>query len=480
MKRKCYIVFFAISAFLLFLPFGMVKADTCEAFEYSVNSDGEVTIIKYTGESQNVRIPDTIDGYRVCYLGNGAFLSHQNMKTVTFPSTLKTIGGYAFYDCGALEELSLPEGILYVGTGAFSYCKSLRSVKIPKSLHSIEEEVFFACESLSYIEVAGGNTTLYSEHGVLFQKEGLETNLYQYPAAMDQKVYRIPDRVTVILSGAFAHAKNLEKVYFANNSVYIAEEAFDATNRNLILYGEEQSTAKEYADKNGMVYDVEEDQNQDPEDEKNLEGNHDPEDEKNLEGNHGQNLEDEKNPEGNHSQKFDGHTSTDMTLPEVKLNASSLPLQLKKSTTALKVKSKTDTDSVIKWISSKPQIATVNQKTGKITAKKVGTAYISVIMKSGARAKCKIVVQKKAVKTKKITLNAKSRTLKLKGRRKTFQITLVKTPLTSLEKITYQSSDKKVATVSRKGKITAKKAGKAVITVKVGKKRAKIKVTVKK
>lgn len=47
------------------------------------------------------------------------------------------------------------------------------------------------------------------------------------------------------------------------------------------------------------------------------------------------------------------------------------------------------------------------------------------------------------------------------------------------KKVTWSSSDKKVATVSKKGKVTAKKKGTATITAKVGKKSYKCKVTVK-
>lgn len=166
--------------------------------------------------------------------------------------------------------------------------------------------------------------------------------------------------------------------------------------------------------------------------------------------------------------------------PSVKLNLSSIPLQLKKSTTAVKVKTKLSTDSVSKWSSSNSKIITVNAKTGKITAKKAGKAYIIVKMKSGATAKCKVTVQKSPVKTTKLTVNQTKVTLKLKGGKKTFQIAAVKTPVTSLEKVTYKSSNTKVATVSSKGKITAKKAGKATITVKAGNKVKKITVTVKK
>ncbi len=52
--------------------------------------------------------------------------------------------------------------------------------------------------------------------------------------------------------------------------------------------------------------------------------------------------------------------------------------------------------------------------------------------------------------------------------------------MTSQEKITFKSSDKEVAKVSKNGKIKALKAGKTVITVKSGTEVVKIKVTVKK
>ena len=165
---------------------------------------------------------------------------------------------------------------------------------------------------------------------------------------------------------------------------------------------------------------------------------------------------------------------------KVKLNVSSAPLQLRKSTTAIKVKSKNATDQVSKWTSSNKKIITVNARTGKITAKKVGKAYVIVTMKSGVQAKCRITVQKKAVKTTKVSVNKTKVTLKLKGGRKTFAITASKTPVTSPEKITYKSSNKRIATVSSKGRITAKRAGKTKITVKSGKKTRKITVTVKK
>ena len=112
-----------------------------------------------------------------------------------------------------------------------------------------------------------------------------------------------------------------------------------------------------------------------------------------------------------------------------------------------------------------------------ITAgKKTGKATITVTLKSGLKKNITIIVQKKAVKTTKVTGVAKKVNLK-KG--KTLTLKPAVTPLTSLQKITYKSNNKKVATVTSKGVIKAKKKGTAVITVKSGSKTAKCKVTVK-
>ena len=162
----------------------------------------------------------------------------------------------------------------------------------------------------------------------------------------------------------------------------------------------------------------------------------------------------------------------------VTLNVSSLVLQKGKSTTAVKV-TLIKGDSIDKWESSDTKVATVTKK-GKIKAKKVGTAVITVTTKRGASASVEVKVQKKKVKTQKLTVtNVKKWKLTLK-KGKTFKIKTERTPLTSQEKITFKSSDKEVAKVSKNGKIKALKAGKTVITVKSGTEVVKIKVTVKK
>lgn len=162
--------------------------------------------------------------------------------------------------------------------------------------------------------------------------------------------------------------------------------------------------------------------------------------------------------------------------PTMKLNVTTIPLKVKQSTTKVKVSGLGRGDSVQSWKSGNTKIVRVTQK-GKITAQnRTGKAIVTVTLKSGFKKKFTVKVQKKAVVTTKLSGVKKSLTLK-KG--KSTVLKPVMTPITSTSGIKYSSSNKKVASVNGKGKITAKKKGKAVITVKSGKKRVTCKVIVK-
>ena len=164
------------------------------------------------------------------------------------------------------------------------------------------------------------------------------------------------------------------------------------------------------------------------------------------------------------------------------LTASSLKMKTGQSTTAFKATGFSEGDYVTAVTSNKPgtvKVTNVNKNgTFKLTAgKKKGSAVVTVTLASKKTASFKVTVQKAAVKTTKITTTTKSLTLAKGATYKKLASSIAVTPVTSKEKVTYSSSNKKVATVSSKGVIKAKKAGTAKITVKSGKK--KVVVTVK-
>lgn len=164
------------------------------------------------------------------------------------------------------------------------------------------------------------------------------------------------------------------------------------------------------------------------------------------------------------------------------LTDSSLKMKTGQSTTAFKATGFSEGDYVTAVTSNKPgtvKVTNVNKNgTFKLTAgKKKGSAVVTVTMASKKTASFKVTVQKAAVKTTKITTTTKSLTLAKGATYKKLASSITVTPVTSKEKVSYSSSNKKVATVSSKGVIKAKKAGTTKITVKSGKK--KIVVTVK-
>ena len=169
-------------------------------------------------------------------------------------------------------------------------------------------------------------------------------------------------------------------------------------------------------------------------------------------------------------------TPTPPTL-QMRVNTHSITLRTGQSTSSVKVTNATPYFRVVAWYSDNTSIAKVNLY-GKITAgKKPGKTYITIVMSTGEAAKIKVTVQKGKIKTKSIS-GLKKKVSVNKG--KTLKLTPVLSPQTSQEKISYSSSNKKVATVSSKGIIKGIKAGTTKITVKSGTKKFVVTVTVPK
>lgn len=163
------------------------------------------------------------------------------------------------------------------------------------------------------------------------------------------------------------------------------------------------------------------------------------------------------------------------------LTASSLKMKVKQSTTKFKVTEMAKGDSLVSVTSSNTKVLKVSNVnaagTFKLKAqKKTGKATLTIKLASGLTKTVKVTVQKGTVKTTKISGLTKTLTLQKKQKA---TLAPVITPVTSQQKVTYKTSNKKVATVSSKGVITAKKAGKAKITVKSGSKKYVVTVTVK-
>ena len=134
-KRKLAALLLSLCMVLGMLPMTVFAAGetTAEGLVYEVNGES-VTITGYTGNEASVVIPNEIEG-----------------KPVT------AIGKAAFFNCGNLTSIEIPEGIESIGVQAFQLCKKLESVKIPASVISIEERAFQSCSNLDSVTFAEGS-----------------------------------------------------------------------------------------------------------------------------------------------------------------------------------------------------------------------------------------------------------------------------------------------------------------------------------
>ena len=163
----------------------------------------------------------------------------------------------------------------------------------------------------------------------------------------------------------------------------------------------------------------------------------------------------------------------------VKNGAKDIPIQRNKRTTAIRVVSLADGDELKSAVSGNKKVAEASVSGRKIVLvgrKNRKKAKITVTTKRGAVLCFTVKVQKSAVRTKKLSVKKKL-TLKVKGK---VRLLPVITPVTSSDKLTFTSSNRKIASVGKKnGWIKAKKRGRVKITVKSGKKKKTVTVRVK-
>lgn len=125
---------------------------------YEKISEDSIRINKVYSSSPTIEIPECIDGYIVREIGNYCFskkkvdlsnsiLSHEirssyhecsgsDVESVRFPSTLKKLGNYAFYNCRMLKEVFLPSGLMSIGSDAFMNCLRLNHIHYDCSIFS--------------------------------------------------------------------------------------------------------------------------------------------------------------------------------------------------------------------------------------------------------------------------------------------------------------------------------------------------------
>ena len=92
---------------------------------HPVSEIGEKAFYKYF----NVRIESITISEGVTSIGARAFLNQIELKSISIPDSVVSIGDFAFESCG-LKEFCLPAGVIHVGEGFLTNCRFLQSLRV--------------------------------------------------------------------------------------------------------------------------------------------------------------------------------------------------------------------------------------------------------------------------------------------------------------------------------------------------------------
>ncbi|MBR4976318.1 MAG: leucine-rich repeat domain-containing protein, partial [Thermoguttaceae bacterium] len=139
---------------------------------------------------------------------------------IVVPDGVKSIGGYAFYDCQSLRRLVVPESVESIGDDAFGSCLALESATLPDSA---PDDFWRSFRGLSIRLTPTANPRLRVVDDVLFTADG--KTLLSCPRAQTGE-YVVPAGVESIGARAFAGCRELRNVAFPTELRNIDDGAF--------------------------------------------------------------------------------------------------------------------------------------------------------------------------------------------------------------------------------------------------------------
>lgn len=161
--------------------------------EETVTVTEVATTAEETTAEPKYELSFTSNGDGTCYVSGLGTYRRSDVEIPTLSPTgdiVTGIGGYAFYNKSAIARISLPSTIRTIG-----------------------EYAFLGCTALCEITVSKNNTAFTSVDGILYSRDG--TRLVCCPAMRGKTSCTIETAVSVIECGAFADVKNLREIHYA-------------------------------------------------------------------------------------------------------------------------------------------------------------------------------------------------------------------------------------------------------------------------
>ncbi len=150
------------------------EADEAD-FTYTT-ANGQATILSYTGDATEVRVPTVLGGCTVTAIGGGAFANDTDLNALILPETVLSMGEGVLENCTAIAYLETPlmgksaddEQFLAYLFGADSYedyskdlpPASLKTVRITGEMTALSDFAFYSCSALQTVLLPDGMTEI--------------------------------------------------------------------------------------------------------------------------------------------------------------------------------------------------------------------------------------------------------------------------------------------------------------------------------
>ena len=167
-------------------------------------------------------------------IGYGAFWGCGSLTSVVIPEGVTSIGSSAFWYCTSLTSVVIPEGVTSIGDDAFSGCSSLTSVTIPEGVTFIGNSAFYGCSALTSVTIPASVTEIgdcafwgcSSLTSVVIPASVTSIGYYAFYGCSSLTSVVIPASVTSIGDWAFSNCSSLTSVTFLGEPFAVGGSAF--------------------------------------------------------------------------------------------------------------------------------------------------------------------------------------------------------------------------------------------------------------